>query len=431
MTTNHSLKNKRIRILVFDCWLPGFLYIRDLAEMEGVSLTYVHNSESQLGQPAKEYRDFKTRLQPPAWVKDFNEFNKDFRRLFEEINPDIVLVTSMHYVEHRSALLFAREYGVLRAFIPHGIFQLHRSENFDLPEKRRDIATHILEKLPRAYYYTNLFWSSHFQRRPIGRGTFRNALICFFDLLLCYSDWQWRPAKRVQRYYANLLNVALVYDRSLETYYLKNSGDIFNNTKFIVSGTLDSGKLLRSIRGKPSLLQSSTSTVPFAYYISSPYPEFFTEDGAAVLASILKTLKSVVISAGCSQLVYRPHPGEPGWFVDLVCAVAGLKRDTDPGIEGLIRANLICGTSSSLLYNAILLEKPIVLLTSGKVRLDLPYYEPLISYPKTTIDLDLKPEFLIENHGATISASMANKGKVSEVLVADPLETLIEYCRAF
>jgi hypothetical protein len=169
----------------------------------------------------------------------------------------------------------------------------------------------------------------------------------------------------------------------------------------------------------------------FAYYISSPYPEFFTKDAADILASLLKTLKAIVISAGCSQLVYRAHPGEPGWFVDLVCALAGLERDTAPGIESLIKAKLICGTSSSLLYNAILLEKSIIILSSNKIKLDSPYYEPLISYPKTTIDLDLEVDFLVENYGRSINASMAGGKKFPKVLVSDPIESLIVYHKSF
>jgi hypothetical protein len=431
MNVDHCPSVRNIHVLVFDCWLPGFLYIKDLVGMEGVTLTYVHNSESQMGQPAKEYEDFKTRLETPIWVKDFSEFDKDFSRLFEVINPDVLLVTSMHYVEHRSALLFAKEYGVLRAFIPHGIFKLNGTNESVSSDSKGTRFENILNKVPRVLYYTNLFWSSHFQRTLSKRGTLYSAFTCFRDLLLYYPSWQWRPAAKVQKYYADLVDVALVYDLSLKDFYLENSRDFFVKTDFIMCGTLDSGKLLREIKAKPSLLQASRNSTPSAYFVSSPYPEFFSEHGASVLAGLLKSLKSLVVSAGCHQLVYRAHPGEPGWFVDKVCTLAELVRDTEPGTEGLIRATLICGTSSSLLYSATLLGKPIVIVASRRIRFDLPYYEPLISYPKITIDLDSDLEVLIREHCTAISASMTPKDDMVEILATDPLESLLEYSENF
>jgi hypothetical protein len=426
-----SAKSSEIRILVFDCWLPGFLYIRDLAEMEGISLTYVHNSESQLGQPSKEYKDFKTRLHPPVWVKDFGEYNRNFRCLFDIVKPHIVLVTSMHYVEHRSALLFAKEYNVLRVFIPHGIFQLDRRNIYTPTNTKGGRISRLFQKLPRALYYTNLFWNSHFQRSPRDRGTFQQAWFCFLDLLFSYSDWQWTPARKVQSYYSDLLNWVIAYDESLKTFYSENSSGIFKNTKYCISGTLDTGKLLRAISIKPELIQSTIKTKPIAYYVSSPYPEYFSENGAAILAALLKKLKSVVISAGCSKLVYRGHPGEPGWFVDLVCELGGLQKDSAPGIEGLIEADLICGTSSSLMYNAILLEKPIVIISSAKIKLDSPYYEPLISYSKITLDLDLEEAVLIESNNSLINRQLIDRKPIRTDLLSDPLEKLINIYRQY
>lgn len=431
MISNFSNKSSDTRILVFDCWLPGFLYIKELAGMDRVSLIYVHNSESQMGQPAREYRDFKARLNVPIWVKDFSEFNKDFRRLFEEVKPDIVLVTSMHYVEHRAALHFAKEYGVLRAFIPHGIFQLNHNIQFASGATNKSLMEIILDKAPRALYYFNLFWMCHFQRNPSSRGTLWGALSCFYNLLRHYSNWQWRPAVNVQQYYSDLLDVALVYDPSLKDFYLENSREMFKNADFIITGTLDSGKLLREIKSKPSLLQANINSSSHAYFVSSPYPEYFTEQGAAALAELLSRLKTVVASAGCQQLIYRAHPGEPGWFVDKVCTLAELVRDTEPGTEGLIRAALICGTSSSLLYNAILLRKPLVVVASRKIRFDAPYYEPLISYPKIVIDLDSNSEALIREHSAAISAAITLKDDMAEILAMDPLESLLEYNENF
>lgn len=431
MHIDRCAKVRNIRVLVFDCWLPGFLYIKELARMEGVTLTYVHNSKSQKGKPAKEYEDFKTSLQTPVWVKDFVEFDKDFRRLFEVVKPDVLLVTSMHHAEDRSALLFAKEYGVLRAFIPHGIFQLNNNVSSASETTNRSRIAKIFDKIPRAYYYSILFWSSHFQRNSSSRGTLLGAISCFYELVRHYSDWQWRPAEIVQQYYFDLLDVALVYDPSLKEYYLKNSRGFFENTDFIISGTLDSGKLLREIKNKPCLLRELKNTSAHAYYVSSPYPEYFTEDGAAVLAGLLRRLKTVVASAGCQQLVYRAHPGEPGWFADKVCALAELVRDTEPGTEGLIRATLICGTSSSLLYCAILLKKPLLTIASRKIRLDSPYYEPLISYPKIIIDLDSDLEVLIREHSAAISTAITRKDYISEILATDPLESLLEYIENF
>jgi hypothetical protein len=431
MNIDHCPRVRNIHVLVFDCWLPGFLYIKDLAGMEGVTLTYVHNSESQMGQPAKEYEDFKTRLQTPVWAKDFSEFDKDFRRLFEIVKPDVLLVTSLHYVEQRSALLFAKEYGVLRAFIPHGIFRLNQSKVPIQSGTEVNRIANTLNKLPRVFYYTKLFWSSHFQHTLSKRGTLLSALACFRDLLLRYPSWQWRPAAKVQKYYADLVDVALVYNQSLKDFYLENSRDFFFKTDFIMCGTLDSGKLLREIRAKPSLLQAGKNSPPSAYFVSSPYPEFFSDHGASVLAGLLKSLKSVIASAGCHQLVYRAHPGEPGWFADKVCASAGLLRDTEPGTEGLIRATLICGTSSSLLYNATLLGKPIVIVASRQIHFDMPYYEPLISYPKFIIDLDSNVEALISKYSAAISAIIRPKDEVVTVLAKDPLESLLEYSENF
>lgn len=431
MTNNSPSKSSSTRILVFDCWLPGFLYIKELAGMDHVSLTYVHNSESQMGQPAREYKDFKARLNVPIWVKDFSEFNKDFRRLFEEVKPDIVLVTSMHYVEHRAALQFAKEYGVLRAFIPHGIFQLNHNVQFATGARNKSLMGKILDKVPRALYYFNLFWMCHFQRNPSSRGTLWGAFSCFYNLLRHYSNWQWRPAVNVQLYYSDLLDVALVYDPSLKDFYLENSREIFKNADFIITGTLDSGKLLREIKSKPSLLQVNKNSSSHAYFVSSPYPEYFTEHGAATLAELLRRLKTVVASAGCQQLIYRAHPGEPGWFVDKVCTLAGLVCDTEPGTEGLIRAGLICGTSSSLLYNAVLLRKPLVVVASRKIRFDVPYYEPLISYPKIVIDLDSDLEALIIEHSAAISAIITLQEEVFSLQATDPLVSLLKYSKNF
>ena len=158
---NEGYTHSKIRILVFDCWLPGFLYIKELANIKGVSILFVHNSESQLGQPAQEYQDFKRRIPIPDWVKDFSDYKKSFKSLFDSFKPDMVLVTSMHYVEHRSALLFAKKNNIFSAFIPHGIFKVdHGKVPVITNANNQTKLSQIFNKIPRVIYYSNFF---HFQ----------------------------------------------------------------------------------------------------------------------------------------------------------------------------------------------------------------------------------------------------------------------------
>jgi predicted dehydrogenase len=110
-------------ILIFDCWLPGFRYIEDLAEInEDVSICFVHTSSLQRGRPAEEYEQFASQYDIPEWVHDFAEFNCDFDQLFAAVNPDAVLVLSLHHLEARTVILAAKKNRIVTFFIPHGIF---------------------------------------------------------------------------------------------------------------------------------------------------------------------------------------------------------------------------------------------------------------------------------------------------------------------
>lgn len=419
-----------IRILVFDCWLPGFLYVRHLADTEGVSLTFVHNSERQLGTPAREYKDFKERLSPPDWVKDFGDYDHRFATLFDTEKPDVVLVTSMHYLECRSALLFAADRGVMRAFIPHGIFLLDRSKVIGSPKSVFDRVKRLLEKLPRAVYYGRFFWSAHFQRERDQRGSFLAAFSCFLDLLSNYSNWQWAPSPQAQRYYARLLDIGIVYDAQLAKYYSQNLGAIVDGTEFKVSGTLDSGKLRRALSVARKSGASARVPPKVAYYVSSPYPEDFSASGARALADLLMKLQSLVQAAGCERLIYRPHPGEPSWFVDAACVQHGIECDMSRDLSWFISASLVCGTSSSLLYNAIILSKPILTVSSEKFKMDAPYYEPLISYPRIAVDLDRAVDVLIEENREALVSALRRSSTTPESAVSDPVEVLLETVRS-
>lgn len=432
MQNDHTKQENETRILVFDCWLPGFLYIKHMADIENISLTFVHNSESQLGQPAKEYEDFKANLSPPFWVKDFKSYNKDFKCLFETVKPHVVLVLSMHYVECRSALMFAKDFNVLRAYIPHGIFLLDRGKLITSRPTITSSIKRIIQKIPRAFYYTNLFWSSHFQRNPTKRGSFLNSLGCFRELLFQYSNWQFSPSETTLNYYADLVDVAIVYDKSIESHYRINSGSIFSNADFIISGTLDAGKILQELhsydKSSSSILDSQRSA-PVAYYISSPYPEDFSVDKAKLLANQLNKLKTVLKSSGYENLVYRPHPGEPNWFSEMVCALNDIERDTTLEVNGLIRSDLICGTSSSLLYIAIKLSKPIITVKSTRFKMDEPYYEPLISYPRITFDLDFDIESLLKNHEKTLRDTLIKHPTNIKPTLSDPVDELLKFVK--
>ncbi|APX91418.1 hypothetical protein BV394_16140 (plasmid) [Brevirhabdus pacifica] len=413
---------------MFDCWLPGFLYVRHIAERDDVDLIFVHNSESQTGQPAKEYKDFKANLQVPGWVSDFSQFGGDFNRMFDELKPDILLVTSMHYVECRSALMFAGARGAKTAFIPHGIFLLDRDKTPTAPSSGKSRLFALFTKIPRVFYYTRLFWRAHFQR--YGHKKLGPALACYKSLMTRYSRWQWSADPAAQTYYAGLLDLAIIYDPSVRDHYLEHSPKIFSRTRFVLAGTLDTGKILAEARKTPTAeimdKPADEAGEKVAYYISSPYPENFNDAGAEILADLMGRLKLVAEAGGCDRLVYRPHPGEPSWFVDRVCAKAGIERDAMPGLGGLLAADLVCSTSSSLLYVAIKLGKPILVLRSGRFKADEPYFEPLISHPKIGFDGDADPQAEAARHGDELRRLLREAPRPDLGSLLDPADALLE-----
>lgn len=415
-----------IKILVFDCWLPGYIYIQELAERKDVSLIFVHNSNKQLGMPAKEYLEFKRSMHPPQWVHNFSDFGNNFNILFKRVKPDILLVTSMHYVEHRSALLFAKKHNIFTAFIPHGIFGM------DAPKKTISLGVRgwlekVIKKIPRAIYYTDLYWRTHFQIQRTERPPVVETIKNYIELIVKYPRWQWRPSKSTQAYYSGILKSAFIYDYSVERFYKANSWELFRETDFIKSGTLDSGKLLRVLALKPKLLCKENNSMHVAYFVSSPNTDYFIANGAIILAGLLKKLSLIVISSGYAKLIYRRHPGEPQWFVDQVCQLAEIEKDQKPGIEGLISADLVCGASSSLMYNAVILKKPIIIIESGQLYIDAPYYEPLISYPKITINLDLELAELLNIYKLPVSKTILQRATDVTTENLDPLESMLEY----
>lgn len=418
-------RSEPIRILVFDCWLPGFQYVRHLADTPGVSITFIHNSKRQLGLPAQEYKDFKESLSPPDWVKDFTEYGHRFETMFDVEKPDVILVLSMHYLECRSALLFATDKGVFRAFIPHGIFLLDRNAISASPTSLLGKLKRLVQKFPRALYYARLFWSAHYQIAPEQRCNLWKSLSCCKNMLFSYSDWQWTPPKVVQSYYSEILDLAIVHDKGVVDYFKSNLGSIVERTEFVVSGTLDSGKILAALSAERASTIHASEDTPFAYYISSPYPEDFTTKGAMILGELMRKLQMVLRHVGCDRLIYRPHPGEPNWFVVQVCESKAIEVDWSRDMTGVIHSSLVCGTSSSLLYNAISISKPVVTVSSQRFKMDSPYYEPLKSYPRIALDLDLDLDTLINKNGVALREAFEGRVAVSNPMISDPISVLL------
>ncbi|NIJ63650.1 hypothetical protein FHR20_000581 [Sphingomonas leidyi] len=380
-------------ILVFDCWLPGFTYVAELANEPGISLVFVHTSSMQTGEPAKEYRSFRKQYDAPSWVHDFSEFDYDFKRLFEQIRPDALLVTSLHHIEDRTALRFAKSRNVPTYFIPHGIFLLRDSPPPAEGIKKKGIpgklAT-LFSKLPRVAYYTRFFWKFHFQMVRSGsrKNDFRRALQVYRTLIADYFSWQWHPNEAVQQYYRASIDTLILYDASIADYFEANFGAITSGATVVESGTLDVTRLLRQLHDTPHTRRTRQGKGQ-AYFISSPYPEYFSDrDSRRACAEILARLAALVREAGFDNLIYRPHPGEPAEFTAEISRASGAEIDTNRSFTRLVEANLVIGTSSSLLYSAVLLRKPIAIWTTRRIKIDLPYYEPLISYPKIAIDAD-------------------------------------------
>lgn len=380
-------------ILVFDCWLPGFTYIKEIvSRTDAINVVFVHTSSLQTGAPAREYRDFKKKFPPLDWVCDFSEFGYDFKVLFDRVKPDALLVMSLHHIEDRTALLYAKSCGVPSYFIPHGIFLLR-----DAPPTANDPKAfgakirRLLSKLPRIAYYTRFFWRFHFafRRQGVISTRFQPALAAYRALIVDYFRWQWRPGKETQDYYAGVIDNLIIYDASLESYYHNNYGRIVDGARFVASGTLDVTQLVRYLQCYPDAVPSEKRD---AYFISSPYPEYFDEPHASICKDVVRRLRDLVRAAGYHRMIYRPHPGETAEFTHFICADMDIDIDTAGGVAGLVASELICGTSSSLLYIAVILEKKILILESQRIKVDAPYYEPLISYPAVLFDADINQD---------------------------------------
>lgn len=413
-------------ILVFDCWLPGFTYVKDLAHYaEDVRVVFVHTSSLQTGAPAREYRDFKRKFDIPEWVHDFSDFTYDFDRLIESVKPDALLVLSLHHLEARTALLFAKQNGIPSYFIPHGIFLFRDdpSEGRRPPGPYAKIAN-AFSKLPRIWYYSSFFWRFHFALRREGQRPFALAVRCYLNLIRRYYVWQWKPTAETQQYYADAIDQLIVYDNTLKDYYDRFYGAIVGQSEFLLSGTLDMARLVRHFKEAGSTPPASTKE---AYYISSPYPDYFTDANATIYAGLVGKLKKLVEDAGYDRLVYRPHPGEPADFTTKICSDAGVELDRSSDIGKLIAAQAVCGTSSSLLYAAVVLKKTIVILDTQQLKVDAPYYEPLISYPKVSFnaDLDEDPHAL-----ADLQASFDRENAETDLSqLRDPISDLVGLVR--
>lgn len=416
-------------ILIFDCWLPGFTYIKELAEEPGVKVIFVHTSSLQLGPPAREYKAFRAQLDTPEWVYDFSDFDYDFDTLLSRVKPDALLVMSLHHLEARTALLFASLRGIPTHFIPHGIFLVGDRENKTEKHSRalQKISKYIF-KLPRVVYYSKFFWKYHAQmiNRGLIRIDFKHTFKVYIELLTRYFHWQWLPSSLVQNYYKNSIGHLILYDSTIADYYRSNYGEIVAEANFIDSGTLDMTRIIRQIRRDPTMLTKQVSG-KYAYLISSPYPDFFTGPNKTVYADIVRKLRIMVQSCGFDGLMYRPHPGEPAEFVKQICIAAGTEVDPKKDFSNLVNAAAVCGTSSTLLYCAVLLKKPIIIWDSKRLKVDPPYYEPLRSYP--TIPFNADVEFDREALSAVRSVRETGND-IDFAELGDPIADMLEVVAA-
>ncbi|MBJ3785068.1 hypothetical protein [Devosia sediminis] len=410
-------------ILAFDCWLPGFTYVKDIVSRDpSINLIFVHTSSMQTGAPAREYQDFKVKYPALDWVRDFSDFDYDFKTLFDRIKPDALLVTSLHHIEDRTALIYAKHRKVPSYFIPHGIFFLRDAPPVtDTPTGFVAKLRRLFFKLPRVAYYTNFFWRFHFafRREGVVSADLRTAIATYRALIGNYFYWQWKPAAATQDYYARAIDTLIIYDASLTDHYHKNYGRIVDGSRFVTSGTLDVAKLTSHLQSNPDLAPSSQR---IAYFVSSPYTEYFEEPLASIYKDMVQKLRDLVLAAGYDSLIYRPHPGEPDEFTQFMCADLNIEIDTAGGVGGLITSELICGTSSSLLYIAVILQKKILILDSHRIPVDLPYYEPLLSYPAVQFNADLDRD---EKALADLRVQTGRTGKPDISELKDPVTDFI------
>lgn len=418
-------------VLVFDVWLPGFTYIKELHDEPGINVIFVHTSSLQTGQPAKEYQEFKRKFELPTWVHDFSEFDYCFDTLFKAVEPDSILVLSLHHIEARTALFFAKHNSIPTYFIPHGIFLLsdkpfESHQNSSLSNK----LAKPFRMLPRVGYYLRFFCKFHAQmvRQGLRKLQPLITLKAAFDLIARYYYWQWHPNETVRRYYGPIIDNLILYDPSISDYYRKSYGEMLSGANIVRSGTLDTTRLIRQHRRKRST-RTTEGVEDCAYFISSPYPDYFTPTNTEIYAEIVGNLNGIFIEAGLSGLVYRPHPGEPADFTARICEMANVIPDYSPDLTGLISAKLVCGTSSSMLYCAIIMGKPIVIWDTARLTVCPPYYEPLLSYPTILVDTDSDSnhEVLREVRAAINSSTAAPEFDISKL--GDPIADLAELVR--
>ncbi len=412
-------------ILVFDCWLPGYKYIRELATDFDVRVIFVHTSSLQLGAPAAEFQSFKMDPHIPAWVQDFSQYGYSFERLFAETSPDALLVLSMHHIEARTALYFGHHAQIPTFFVPHGIFVLDGDATVQRPKRSiNESISLLISKAPRVTYYLRYFFKFHFQmvrsglRRVAPVDTARLAI----EMVLRFAKWQHRPSERVQDYYGPVVDSMLIYDQDLEKFYRDRYEKVVAKSRFIKTGTIDGGRLRRQIK-KGLVAIASEHPSRAAYFISTPYNEYFGEPDKSTYLDIVLKLRMAMEEAGIRPFVYRPHPGEPVEFTEDVRVATGATIDWNSDLSGLVAAPVVISTSSSLMYCACLLGKTIVNWTSERLVFDLPYYEPLKSYPRIEFDADLeRDQAAIEAlRAATGHPQSANLSKL-----ADPLADLVQ-----
>ena len=412
-------------ILVFDCWLPGYKYIRELATDFDVRVVFVHTSSLQLGAPAAEFQSFKKDPNIPAWVEDFGRYDYSFERLFAETRPDALLVLSMHHIEARTALYFGHHAQIPTFFVPHGIFVLDGDATVQRPDRSFGESVSLLvSKVPRVTYYLRYFLKFHFQmvrsglRRVAPLETTRLAL----EMVLKFARWQHHPSERVQDYYGPVVDSMLIYDQGLEQFYRGRYQEMVAQARFIETGTLDGGRLRRQIEnGLVAVAPEQTSHA--AYFISTPYNEYFDEPDKSTFIDIVRKLRIAMEEAGIRPFVYRPHPGEPVEFTEDVRVATGAEIDWNSDLSGLIAAPVIVSTSSSLMYCACLLGKTIVNWASQRLVFDLPYYEPLKSYPRIEFDADLDRDAEAIN---ALKTATGHTPSADPSRIADPLADLMD-----
>jgi hypothetical protein len=411
------------RILIFDCWLPGYTYINELSQDNNVELLFVHTSSLQRGIPAKEYRIFKKQMDPPHWVVDFSEFMYSFECLFKVFKPDALLVLSLHHIEARTALTMAKRFDIATFFIPHGIFLL----DYDVIANPNQVSfrrkfLRIISLPSRLFYYTLFFWR-YFTSINEGRlrlNIWKGGIDVYFQMIGNFHGWQWKPSVKVQEYYGCLLDYLLLYNEEIEVYCKENYSIFTDAATFTRTGTLDS---MRALRHEALADAACHSSGKFGYFISSPCSDYYSPEGMKAYIDVVNKLRVLCSRAACESFYYRPHPGEPSEFTEAVCAQAGVKIDWARDFAMFLSSEVICGTSSSMLYAAVARKKKIVIWNSNRLTVVPPYYEPLKSYPKALFDADLEID---ENAIVQLSGLENAVASFPDMELKDPLKELVK-----